>query len=239
MRYPVLALAITLAACSQAKSGDIKTDAIHADIRIDATGDGSSRARTTLTVGGATSTTYLELTDGDTLIATAGTTQQVQQRGTALGVIWYDTSFSTAAADTPYKIAFIRTGAAGSCNATSAPNSHVTLPAPFSLTAPIAGTAVARTAAIAVTWTGAAPEPMRLSAEGVCIQPYALDVPGGASSATIAAGALKDLDEKKPASCEVTIGLARSRNGVLDPGYGSGGRITATQSRSLSITSSP
>jgi hypothetical protein len=239
MRKASLAFVIALAACAQAKSGDVKTDAIYASISVDANGDGTSRARTSLKVGGSTSNTFLDLTDGDTLLASADTTQQVQRKESSLGVIWYDTTFSTAVADATYKISLMRTGAAGSCNATSAPNSHVTLPAPFTLTAPTAGSAVARTAAINVTWTGPAPEQMHLTAEGLCVQPFSLDVPGGATSATIAAGALKDLDAKKPASCEVTIALSRSRNGVLDPNYGSGGRITATQSRSLSITSSP
>jgi hypothetical protein len=139
------------------ESTDIRTSGIYPDVDVVADGSGSTEVRVRLKVGGPASNTFLDLVGDDHLRVTAGGVTK-EMDGSGVG---YRATFPTEAAGA-FVIAFMR-GAAD----TSAPNTTVNLPAPFTLTlparelsratddltftwAPTSGTA---------TWTRASPDP--------------------------------------------------------------------------------
>ncbi len=219
-------------------SGDVGTDGIYAEIEVLATGNGTSEVVTTLKAGGNSSNVYVDLTEHDSLIASANDAPSVMSKEGNV-VIRYHSTFPTDAADTAYKVSFLRSHAPGAeCNGISAPDSHVTLPAGVTLTGPAANATFSRTSPITVTWSGSGEvDPLHWSIDGDCI----LAAGGDASDTgtlTIPANALQALDDP-PQSCTVTLTLGRSRSGAVDPAYGEGGTIVARQVRSVSLTSTP
>lgn len=233
-------LALGGAACEQVDSDEVATDAIHATMRITATGNGESNARTWLKVGGANSNTYLDLTERDALIAYADQDSASMARDNSLGVISYVANFATDAEETPFKISFFRTHEEGAeCNGVSAPNSTVNLPAPFSITSPVPSTTYSRQSdAIPLAWDNAGrSDAMTWSATGDCIESsFDNPISGDPGTYTFDAGTFMT---QSTAGCAVTITLERTRSGTLDPAYGEGGTIRAAQIRSVQINSQP
>lgn len=228
--------------CSNTPSSDVATDAIHADIQVLADGSGQSSVIAALKVGNAASNDFVELTDGDALIAYNDTDGQTMARNEFAGEVWYQSVFAVDSAGAPFKVSFLRTHTASQqCNTVSAPDSHVTLPAPFTITAPAPGASFSRASdPITVTWSGSGePDPMVIEASGTCINYYSLQVPTDAGTATIPAGSFQPVQGQTGTNCQVTIGISRSRAGVLDTNYGEGGSISAIQHRNLDILSTP
>jgi hypothetical protein len=225
-----LALSLGGCACETVKSSDIKTSGLYAQLEADAPGDGKVNVKATLTLG-AGSLTYLELAETDVLSATVGTTARAMSRQSLFGATWYQASFDGDAADTQLKVLFARHAD------TSAPDSHVTLPAPFAFTAPAARQAFPRTAGLTVTWSGSGQaDPLRLSARGSCIQSIDTDLNDTGTHPLVAFQPQSGSETK---TCDVSLTLVRTRTGAVDPAYGKGGKFEATVTRSLTISSTP
>ena len=59
--------------CSQVDSDAVRTSGMYADMSIEADGSGGSLTRASLKVGGSSSNTFINLTDGDALVTRVGT----------------------------------------------------------------------------------------------------------------------------------------------------------------------
>jgi hypothetical protein len=152
-----------------------------------------------------------------------------------LGAINYSAHFTGAdAADTHYVINLTR------ASDTSAPNSNVTLPAPFTIAAPTSAASFSRASdSITVSWSAAgSSDKMALAVSGGCINEYDQVLTGDSGTATISSGSLKNLVDGSQ-NCQVTLKLSRQRSGTLDPAYGYGGSIVAAQVRSVTFQSTP
>ena len=223
-----------LLACENVDSTDVMTSGVYADIKATADGSGQTLVKTTLRVGGSNSNTFLDLVGDDKLIASQADDSQDMERKSLFGSVWYEKNFAVDAEDTPFKVAFIRTADSG------APESTMTLPAPFHITAPAASTNFSRSSDdIQLTWeSSGTADSMHLNLDGDCIRILHKDLSGDTGSYTIAHDDIElasDADEGT--SCEITLSLERRRVGHLDPGYGEGGVITAVQTRSVKMMS--
>ena len=233
LRHAALFGSLCLAGCTceSVKSNDIKTSGLYALLEANAPGSGKVEVKATLTLGQG-SLTYLELAAGDALTATVGPTARAMSRTSAFGATWYQASFDGDAADTTVKVALLREAD------TSAPESVVTLPAPFAFTAPVANTPFPRGGGITLSWSGAGQaDPLHVSARGACITSVDTDLSGDSGTHTLvpfvaASGAAAD-------TCDVAIALVRTRVGHVDPAYGKGGAFKATVQRSLTVRSTP
>lgn len=237
------ALAVVLLAagtgCSSSQSKDIATDALYANMGVSADGSGTSVVTASLQVGGVTSTDFLDLSPGDSLVATAnGANQQTMARQDLLGAIYYTSTFGIDTAGTLFQIAFNRTATASMPNPVSAPDSHVTLPAAFTMQAD-KSTYSRVTDPIVLTWTNSGQsDPMSYSVYGNCIQTLSNTV-SDTGTTTINAGSLTAQNGQTANNCQITIQLSRSRAGHVDPAYGQGGNINATQVRTVQVLSTP
>lgn len=231
----LLAAGAALAGCSEdVDSDDVATDAVYASISVSATGDGTSSVYTSLRVGGSNSNTFLDLTDYDALIAFVNdTSKSMSQSGNG-----YVASFPFEAEDTPYRVSFLRTPPPdGECAGKSAPNSTVTLPAPFEITSPIQDAAVSRASALSLQWAGSGEvDAMSFSVDGSCIQYYSDDIANDNGTFTIPANTLMVIGSADTA-CTATISVGRYRDGELDENYGEGGTIGARQTRAVQFQS--
>lgn len=227
----LLAAGAAFAGCSEdVDSDDVGTDAVYASISVNAPGDGTSTVYTSLRVGGPASNTFLDLTDYDALIGFVNDTA----KGMAQSGVGYTTTFPFEAEDTPFRVAFLRTPPPdGECAGRSAPNSTVTLPAPYAITGPIQDAVVSRGSSLAITWSPSGEaDAMAFSVDGSCIQSYSDTIDDDNGTFTLPADTILVVGSAN-ASCTATLSVTRSRAGDLDPNYGEGGVISATQGRSV------
>lgn len=224
-----------LLACENVESEDVMTSGVYADISATADGTGSTLVKTSLRVGGGMSNTYLELMGDDKLTAFQDTTEKLMGVKKLLGAVWYEASFDVDAADTPFKVAFTRSVDDG------APESTMTLPAPFALTAPAANTEFSRASAdITVTWDASGTsDKMHLTADGECIQIWSKELDGDAGTAVIPHAEIVAHEQQEATTCEITLTLGRRRTGDLDANYGEGGTVLGIQQRTVKVKSAP
>jgi len=226
-----LVLSASLAAgCRQeVESTDIRTTGVYPVIDVTAEGSGTSRVLVKLKVGGPASNTYLELVGPDRLTATgAGATKELDSSG---GVS-YAATFATEAAG-PFVVSFIRGE-----EDDDAPNSTVNLPEPFTLT--VETTELSRaTGDLAFSWTpGPAGGVIDSSLYGSCIDTLIETIPDDGTG-SISRDRIHARDGATTESCTVTLTLARTHVGQVDPAFTEGGRVTATQIRDRAFTSTP
>lgn len=226
-----LALSLSGCSCETVMSKDVRTSGLYANLTADAPGDGQVFVKATLALG-AGSLTSLELSEGDALLATVGSTARAMSRRSLFNATWYEASFDGDAAGTLVKVSFSRQ------IDTSAPESVIHLPTPFTFTAPTAGQSFPRTAGLTVTWSNSGQgDPLRLRANGTCIQSVDLELTTDPGSQALVAFQPSSGNEAK--SCEVSLKMVRRRTGGVDPAYGKGGTFEATATRTLTITSTP
>jgi len=240
----VASVCVLLVACENVKSEDVDTDALYADLRVTATGDGASRVGAWLRVGGGLSNTYLDLSSGDSLTARQGESiKTLARQSNVLGEVWYEESFAIDAENTPFLISLTRASTDPSACGTGhdAPNSNVSLPAPFTLSAPTADASFSRAADdIPVAWAESGkPDPMTVHFSGGCIVGRSIAVSGDPGTATIPHSMIEPIRDHETESCRVTITVERRRAGALDPNYGEGGTISAAHVRSIDVLSTP
>ena len=220
-----------LSGCSEdVDSDDVATDAVYANMYVTAPGDGESHLLTTLRVGGPNSNTYLDLTDYDSLVAYVNDTgKNMAQSGDG-----YVASFPYESEGTPYRFAFLRSHAPDSeCAGVSAPNSSVTLPAPFDIVNPVSDSAHSRNADLVFTWSGSgAADGMSWTVDGPCILTASDTIDDDDGSFTIPADTIAVIGSANN-SCTATLTVSRTRAGELDPAFvsGEGGVISAAQRR--------
>jgi hypothetical protein len=213
--------------CDEVKSEDVDTSGIYADISVTGNAGGSALATAVLRVGDATSTAFVELTAGDALTAADGATTLEMQDAEILEFHSYNALFDTSEAETVYTIALARDGKE------AAPATTATLPAPFELTNP--PSSVSGSVDTVLTWEpSGTDDAMMLTVLGDCIDPYATDL-DDAGTFTIGAGTLAKSASADSSTCDVTVTLARSRAGTLDPAFG-GGVALGRQTRAFNAS---
>ncbi len=216
------------AGCKQeVESTDIRTSGVYPVVDVTATGSGTTRVQVKLKVGGPASNTYLELVGPDRLQATmGGTTKDMDSSGS----VSYAATFSTEAAG-PIVIAFLR-----GPDDTTAPNTTVNLPEPFTMA--LDSTDVSRASGtLNVTWTpSGGGGNLDSSLAGGCVDLIVEPIPDD-GAATIAGDHLHANSPND--ACTVTLTLARTQTGQVDPAFTEGGSVKASQVRSKSFTSSP
>jgi hypothetical protein len=233
---------VACAACQSISSSDVKTQGIYADLTASSDGMTTS-VEAHLKTGGSLSNTYLDLQNGDSLTAYAGNDTAPMNRNAVLGDVWYSASFNAGMGGTMVRIDFERSHDAMTmqCLGGSAPNSIATLPDPFTLTAPTSGATFSRASgSIQVTWSeSGASDPLTYSVSGPCILPLTGQT-ADTGSLTIAGGQIHPLQQQGVASsCAINISLSRSRSGRVDSAFGEGGSFGATQTRQVTVQSTP
>jgi hypothetical protein len=245
MRAALIIAALSLAACERVESSNVRTDGIYADLDVVAKGDGKSSVSASLRVGGSLSNTYLDLIDGDVLMAhQADDAQEMERRTLLFGQVWYEATFDVDAENTPFRIEFAREphdDTEKQCRGGSAPNSFATLPAPFAFDGPEVGKSFSRANDdLEITWSpNGSSDKMSFQISGSCIQSESGDISGDPGRLAIARGRLKPTMNQPPATCAIIVELIRSRSGEVDPAFGEGGTFRARQIRTLDLQSAP
>ena len=236
VKRPLLSalLVLTLGACSNVASTNIKTAGIEAHLVVAADGTGKTKATAALNVD-TSAVDFVKLSDGDSLVAKTGSQSQTLTESELLGAVSYAATFDGADAEgTAYTVSLNR------ATETSAPSSTVTLPAPFSITAPAPAASFSRANDdLAVTYASAGThDSMSWSITGDCIlnQSKVLDADTG--SFTVAKASIKTPSSTTTENCQVTLTVSRTQVGTLDPAY-QGGSILGVQTRTLTFTSTP
>ncbi|HEU4384066.1 MAG TPA: hypothetical protein VFR85_11280 [Anaeromyxobacteraceae bacterium] len=240
MRRATALFAAALAGCETIQSQDIATHGLYADLESDGYGTGVTHVSAELRAGGDLSNVSVDLGPCDQLSATLGGEGHVMaRRDDILGRVWYEAIFGGEPAGAVLRIAFLRSDAGG-CSAPgpNAPDSAVTLPAPFSVTAPAAGTPLRRSASFTVSWTPASQDPMALLVSGPCIRLASFAASPGASGLVVPTGAIQPVYDPL-ASCTMDLELTRVREGTVDPAFGEGGRFVARQTRRVTAQTVP
>jgi hypothetical protein len=234
-RFVALLPALALVACESVESEAIRTDAMYADISVQADGSGSATVGATLRVGGVTSNTFVELAGGDQLSAKAGEDSAVLSEQTFWEMHSYSADLPLDAQDTEYIITFDRT------IDDSAPASSVTMPAPFDISGPDAGATFSRADdAITITWDAAeGGDDMIVEVDSDCTVHETFAVQGDPGTFTIEPGDLTAWDSMADSTCSAEISIQRRRAGELDPAYGEGGTIRAIQHRVIEVRIAP
>jgi hypothetical protein len=230
MRWMVLGLALAAFGCSESvESTDVRTTGIYPEIDVVATGSGSSRVTVRLKVGGRNSNTFLDLTGGDTLEATVdGDTKTLDETSDET----YSATFPIDAEGTEFVIAFLRDE-----EDESAPESTVSMPAPFDLS--VDPREASRAADdVELSWDPPGSGDLEFSMSGDCIKSETDDIPDSGSF-TITADSVETFESDKDESCTVDVELERSRRGSIDPEFTEGGSIVARHVRGGSFTSTP
>jgi hypothetical protein len=236
-RFSCLLTALgTLAGCSVTQSADLATSGMAASITVTADDSGTANVTTRLSTD-ANSLDSIQLSAGDTLVASAGSQSQSMSYIDVLDDLVYSATFQGAGADgTAFNVALNRS------RYVSAPSSTVTLPKPFNVTAPASTATFSRTKDdITVTYdTTGTSDPMTWSVSSECSNGGSGTVANDAGTFVIAKGSLVAQDPKTQAmTCQLSITLKRTRTGSVDRAYGYGGTITAAQQRTVNFNSAP
>ncbi len=233
-----------ISGCSNTGSDNVKTEGIYAYINVVADGGGNSVVTVDLDVGSGLFGTNLELEGGDTLTAVAGGETRTLRRSGNILDIEYKTTFGFDGGGELYRVSFIRE------DGTGAENSTVTLPMPFTITAPSDNSLYTVNQDIDFTWTTSGTlDKMRIDASYNCesTDTYGdtIDTSGfntfnsldDTGSVTYSLSELLNIND--PASydrgCDIEITVSRMSTGQLDNNYGEGGSITAKQIREIDI----
>ena len=148
-----------------------------------------------------------------------------------LGVEYrYDATFASAEPDQSYQIGLARSADIG------APDSYVTLPDPFTPSAP---TTSSRSAPLTITWTPGDSDQISINVTG-CASAQLGPLPD-TGTATFPAGTIVADPSNPPnnPTCDLAFAVSRTRNGTLDRAYGQGGSVVAIQRRTIMISSAP
>ncbi|MEO8703348.1 MAG: hypothetical protein ABI867_25095 [Kofleriaceae bacterium] len=226
-------LALALSACTAVDSDNILTSGMFASMSARATGDGTTTVEATLFLGNPSNLDYIDLTADDQLVASHDGDDKVMVEQNVLNVISHFATFQTEAEGAELVVDFQRTVDDG------APESVLTLPAPFELD-PVAAS-ISRAQPMTLSWTPGAADLMKWNATGDCIEfTFEPAIAAGADTLAIAANTIhKRQDMAVADTCLVTVTMTRSRFGDIDPNYGEGGSAVAEQVRTLTFTSTP
>jgi hypothetical protein len=232
---------IFLASCADTESENVRTEGVHAEIEVIADGSGNTDIDAQLEVGSRGElATQLDLSNGDALVAYADGEERTLTKVEELLGIHYVTTFNFASPNIEFRVALLRN------EDTSAPNSTVLLPDPFNITGPNDNQTFARNADIVTTWDpGFSSFSMKIAydmycSDGSSILEMRKERPIDSDSGQYSINAAELLSPyanhtRTQAGCDIDITVSRTRYGNLDPNYGEGGYIRASQQRSISV----
>jgi hypothetical protein len=218
------------------RSENVRTEGLSANVSIEARSPRETRVSVVLRVGGVLSNLYPEIAGGDRLEATSGADTAVLTLSKhLLARPTYDGVLPGDVGGRPVAVRLLRT------SNTSALGTRVIMPDAFAITSPPAGEALSSARpSLVIAWTPPRPGIISWSLRGGCILDQRGDAPDDAGRLTIALTAGPPPDGGRPAtSCAVTVRLERVGRGTVDPAFGEGGSIDATQSRDTSVTFAP
>lgn len=226
---------VLLSGCEKVASDNIKTSGVYADFRITDRSATEIDVHAEFRVGGANSNTYLDTKNsGDRVDAAAlGVTRALSRDPQTFGEVFYTAQLPNAPEDTQVTISFTRE------KDTSAPNSNVSLPSPFTAISTSSTTASRASDALTIGWqpSGTA-DSISVRVSGTCFDAHDTSVVGDPGTLALPLRTLKSSDQT-PATCVATVTVLRERAGQVDPAYGEGGRITATRTTTMQFTSTP
>jgi hypothetical protein len=230
----LVSIAIALTACNPTDSSTVTTDKMAAEISItvDATGKAFVQASlwTHPSDGGLLQEDSVYLTGDDALVATAdGRSVQLAEQN-LIALHDYVATFNAPHEGQRYEVALERS------QQPSAPSSVVTVPAAVTLS-PL--TPFSRAHGVTIQWApSGSTDQVHVSVDGVCAtfdqdvkDTGQLAIPGGAFTP-------HTMDQANT-TCDATVAVMRVRTGTLDPAYGQGGSIVASQEQSAVVSSSP
>ena len=241
----LMASSLLATGCAQVDSEDLKTSGMYANIRVKAKDTTTAEVGVDLTAGSGGAASKVNLTQGDTLTAVAGGQNQTLSQTYTVKLVndlHYRTAFDFDGSGEAFTIALQRD--AGQ----SAPDSTVTLPAAFSITAPTEGASLSAGDTLTVTWdppqqdrtlmltvvatcaTSDGPRPVFLHADDAPddgIENIAVD--------ELINQATDNGRRRLTGPCDGKLRLQRSNIGTLDPHFG-GGTIAALQVRTRGFT---
>jgi len=218
------------------QSENIRTEGMAADMQVASRGDGKTHVDVTLRVGGPLSNLHPQITGGDQLEVTNGIDTIPLSFGTHLlarpsyhGVLPGDSGGQTV------QLRFVR------ARDKSALGTKIIMPPGFAITSPRAGeTYSPARSALAVRWGPAGPGSVEWSVRGGCItdQRGVIAADTGALDVALAAAPPPD-GGPPPSRCDVTVKLERTARGVVDPAFGRGGSVSASQQRERVVEFTP
>jgi len=222
---------LPLAACSTVDSTDIKTSGIDASITLNATGNNSTAVEVSLSSG----SDGVRLIDGDTLVATSGASSKTLSGTDG----FYDTTFGTDAGAV-YTIELRRPNDPNA-------SSSVSLPAPFTITAPAANQLFPSGSNVNVQWSPAMNSVLIYAyttsctdtAGGSVQKSNSISVVGINGGYTIATANLLPSGIDPNITCVCNVNLIHQVQGTISPNLKSGSTITAAQLRNISFLINP
>jgi hypothetical protein len=231
--YALTALIASLGtACESIESSDIRTSGVYANFEAKANGEGATLISASLTVG-ENSNTYLDLVEGDTLQASFEDETTTMERNNLGTMVWYETTFPTDAKDSTFTLSFQRE------EDDSAPNSSVSLPAPFEITVPSQGDSFSMSAdKIDIAWNNSdTDDEMQIIISGDCFYGQNISVENDPGVYIVEQAILEPIDDQD--TCTGTLTIIRKRLGTIDINYGEGGEIQGLQVRHLTLNLHP
>lgn len=229
-------MSIAAVACTDVKSEEVTTAGMYLDYTVVTQGEGTgSDVSTLLRVGGVTSTTYVDLSEGDQLSVAVNDEEAVLNQ-VSLGVVHsYVQRFVADTEGSEFALSFDR------ADQTGAPSSIATLPAPFEVTLPEENATFSRSndaGEIVVTWDNASDDRVNISVHGDCFASYfALDE-ADAGTHVIPLSYFKENEYDSVSSCTGEVSIERSRTGSVDAEFG-GGKSRGIQLRTVSVQIDP
>ena len=222
--------------CSDStKSSNVRTSGVNAQMVVHSGESGPTEVRVRVRVGGTFSNTFLTIADGDALTVENGTDKVSLDSVTGLiAAPSNDGNLPTDSGGRTITVKFARP------HDTSALASTVVMPASFGFASPRAGELFdSAHPRVVVTWSPPSSDALEWSFRGTCVENKsgleAVDT--GRLEVTLVAG--HDADGGRLGPCDVTFHLSRTRTGKLDPAFGEGGSIVATQDRDRTIHFTP
>lgn len=223
--------------CAETTSSEnVRTEGMAAEVRVDARNGLKTSVDVVLRVGGPLSNVFPQVAGGDRIEVTNGI--DTVPLGFSKNVIARPAYYGELRGDSGGQTIQIRFTRAAN---TSALGTKVIMPPSFAITSPPPGEKhSAARPALAVTWSPVGPTPMEWSIEGTCIKGQSGDQRADTGRLEVVLEAAPPPDGGPPPSrCDVNVRLTRIARGVVDPAFGHGGSITATQQRELTISFSP
>jgi hypothetical protein len=203
-----------------------------AEITAASRDDGTTLVTASLFDGYPEQLIFVDLAEGDQLVASSGGTSMTLDKTQLLTIVSYTATFPTGNEGDTFNIDFQRTVDGG------APSSTATLPAAFTLgTAP---TSASRAQDLTVTWSpSGSADQMAWEATGDCIQTASGSIPADSGTFTIPGSTFVVPQGQGDTQCQVSLTVLRKRAGSLDPAFGKGGDIIGEQQRTEMFTSTP
>ena len=231
---PIAALGAV--ACTDVKSEEVTTAGMYLDYTVVTQGEGTgSEVNTLLRVGGATSTTYVDLSVGDQLAVSVGDEESVLNQ-VSLGVVHsYQQRFDADAEGSEFTLSFDR------ADQTGAPASIAILPTPFEITLPIVDESFSRSVEageLVIEWDSSSDDRVNIAVHGDCFASYfALDE-ADMGNHSIPLSYFKDNEYDSVSTCSAEVSVERSRAGSVDREFG-GGSAQGVQRRTVTVQLEP